>query len=490
MHSEDRGNLNNAIISTAIAELGVREAEKNLAFIAYFNLARSLLNTTRITDLAEKCICYMNEVLGDKSFVLYIKNNDAATFSVYREMKNGSITNISGFLPDRVLTIKSGDIIWAYTTSESGVPESAVFEYFISFVLEKKLCEFKNSDYPEPEKSGSRTMHLTLSEFIGKTSLPMILGTSSGIVVFVNAHALKILGNLQPERERVCFSEILSMLAENKNGPVNYGDKIYRIKSERIDLNGVEMISVVFEDITEYKRLDDIKTTFISGISHEIRTPLTSLISGMKLLLMGRLGYLTDIQKHFIRNAVKDAGYLLELLDNLIYVGRAASEKKPTLKLRKIRLGEFFGDLENMYLPSMKEKYIEMRINLDADSIVTDEMLLRQVFSNLISNAIKYNTDCGKIEISSRLVNDTVIIEIADTGCGIAPEEKEKIFAKFSRLDNLAHSIAGAGMGLYIVKYNLQLLGGKVELESKVGEGSVFRITLPEEIYEKKDTDC
>ncbi len=238
-------------------------------------------------------------------------------------------------------------------------------------------------------------------------------------------------------------------------------------------------IIVTFVDITRYREAENLKSTFISVISHELKTPV-SLIKGYA----GTLAR-TDVtpDPDFVRESaeiiVEEADRLTELIDNLLDASR-------------IQTGALSMDPQPVDIAAVAQKTVErFRTQTDRHQFIldfpddlplalADERRLRQVFDNLISNAIKYSPRGGKITIGARRREDKIMAFVQDEGVGISEEELDAIFESFYRVDSsLRRSTQGAGLGLFLVKAIVQAMGGDVWVQSRPGQGSAFYFTLP-----------
>jgi len=232
-------------------------------------------------------------------------------------------------------------------------------------------------------------------------------------------------------------------------------------------------------DITRFREAEEMKSTFISVISHELKTPV-SLIKGYA----GTLAR-TDVtpDPDFVRESaeiiVEEADRLTELIDNLLDASR-------------IQTGALSMDLQPVDIAVVAQKTVErFRTQTDRHQLVldfpddlplalADERRLRQVFDNLISNAIKYSPQGGEITIGARQREDKLVAFVQDEGVGISEEELDAIFESFYRVDSsLRRSTQGAGLGLFLVKAIVQAMGGDIWVQSQPGRGSAFYFTLP-----------
>lgn len=233
---------------------------------------------------------------------------------------------------------------------------------------------------------------------------------------------------------------------------------------------------VVLHDITEFKKLEEIKKDFIANLSHEIRTPLTAIKGFVETLedeedIKSR-HYLDIIKRHTERlmNIVRDLLLLSEL-----------EEKGEVLNYEYVSIGNIVENMLKIFENKAKEKGLKITLNIPdtTPGINADPFKIEQIFINLLDNAIKY-TESGEITIS--LTNDdaSIKIEIADTGIGIQKEHMPRIFERFYVVDkSRSKKLGGTGLGLSIVKHIVNLHKGKIDVESAPGKGTKFIVTLP-----------
>ncbi|MBI3611095.1 MAG: GAF domain-containing protein [Nitrospirae bacterium] len=223
---------------------------------------------------------------------------------------------------------------------------------------------------------------------------------------------------------------------------------------------------------------DRMKSKFLTNMSHELRTPLNSIIGFSRVLLKGVEGPLTDQQRADLEAIYKSGQHLLGLISDLLDLSKIEAGKMD-LHVEEVELGELVQGVLSTAQALAAGKAIELKreVRPGLPKVWGDGMRLRQVILNLVSNAIKF-TDRGEVEVRVEQRGSYVVVNVRDTGCGIRMEDQGKLFEEFRQLDG-GRQRGGTGLGLAISKRFVELHGGEIWVESRVGEGSTFAFSLP-----------
>lgn len=236
--------------------------------------------------------------------------------------------------------------------------------------------------------------------------------------------------------------------------------------------------------LEEVKRISKRKTDFVSSVSHELRTPLTSVKGYASILLTEKLGALPQEVKLRVEKINRHSDELAQLVNDLLDISRIESGRV-TMKAEPKDLKKMAEEAEELLSMQLKDRQIELIIDMpdDATSVSVDSSQIKRVFINIIGNALKFTPPKGKIAITSYRTGKNIQVDINDTGCGIPEEAREAIFEEFYRVDNIINeSVKGTGLGLALVKHIIEAHKGKIWVTSKVGVGSTFSFTLPQEV--------
>ncbi len=230
----------------------------------------------------------------------------------------------------------------------------------------------------------------------------------------------------------------------------------------------------------ELTRVEKNRRAFIGHISHELRTPLTSIIEALSLLLDGTLGKINKEQEDFLALARGEAKRLSRLVKELLDISRI---HRGAIEIRKRPISIHF--IVDKVRKEMQAEANKKRISLKSDlplhlpTAYADHDKITQILTNIVNNAIKFTPEEGAVSIKVEEEDECIKVTIADTGCGIASENLDKIFNEFSLLSSSTGAPGGAGLGLAITKELVELQGGKIGVRSKLGEGSNFTFAIP-----------
>ena len=237
----------------------------------------------------------------------------------------------------------------------------------------------------------------------------------------------------------------------------------------------------VLHDITALKKIDQMKSDFVSMVSHEIRSPMNSLLMQIKIILDGLAGDVSDKQREILERASGKILSLTDLVSELLDLARFESGLISHEK-ELIVIHDLLVDQLAFHGVAARGKNIEVLLDLKANAsvILGNRQGMDEVFTNLITNAIKYSPAGGTITVSTASENGYLNVTVRDTGYGIPQEDLEKIFMRFYRVkDKQTREIHGTGLGLAIVKSIVEAHHGDITVESCVGGGSAFTVVLP-----------
>jgi signal transduction histidine kinase/DNA-binding response OmpR family regulator len=273
--------------------------------------------------------------------------------------------------------------------------------------------------------------------------------------------------------------ELLKTLAELREKQ----DQLAELNRELEDTNRgvVALYAELDQNADDLRRVSELKTSFLSNLSHEFRTPLNSITSLCQLLKSRSDGDLSAEQEKQVVYIQRSATELTELVNDLLDLAKVEAGKID-VKPKHFEVQDVFGALRGMLKPLLTGNSLELIFDADPElpPLYTDEGKLSQILRNLISNALKF-TRRGHVRLSAHLEGaGFIVFRVSDTGIGIAPEDQERIFEEFVQIESeLQAKVKGTGLGLPLSRRMAVLLGGTITLESAVGVGSTFSVTLP-----------
>ena len=346
--------------------------------------------------------------------------------------------------------------------------------------LLKKLRE-KSREEKQPPIDRSKLLARALS--LIKEGI--VIMDPYGRIVFTNRFARELLGIDEKDVGKFFYQairdfDVVSMINEAFN-------ESYRVWQEkRIKDSYVQVIFgsdmdekvLLLIDQTPIKKYETLKKDFIANASHELKTPLAAMKISLETLEEMCKEHPNALK--YISKAQERVNYMEQLIEDLITLSLLESTNL-TLRLEKVKLLPLIKEILNNVSELLSRKKIQLSIKIPEDTeICADEKLLHAILKNLIDNAIKYNREGGKIEISARRLKNEDEIKVCDTGVGIPKSHIPFIFERFYRVErSRSRKSGGTGLGLSIVKLATEKLGGKVEVESQEGKGTCFSVYLP-----------
>ncbi|MDQ6689863.1 MAG: ATP-binding protein, partial [Gemmatimonadota bacterium] len=222
----------------------------------------------------------------------------------------------------------------------------------------------------------------------------------------------------------------------------------------------------------------EAKSAFLATMSHELRTPLNAIIGYQSLLNEGIDGPLNEAQLAHLTRIRTSADHLLSLIDEVLTFSRVEAGKE-VVRREEVSLRSIVDEALTMTVPLAEAKGLTISAEGDDASLLTDGGKVRQILLNLLSNAIKF-TDRGTILVRSRSGEERIMVSISDPGIGIAAENLESIFDPFWQVEQRStRKVGGTGLGLSVSRSLARLIGGEITVESEIGKGSTFTLTLP-----------
>ncbi|MCC0639340.1 MULTISPECIES: HAMP domain-containing sensor histidine kinase [unclassified Clostridioides] len=338
--------------------------------------------------------------------------------------------------------------------------------------------------------------HLQLRSILKSISHGILAIDVNGNILLINDEAKEMIKS-EPNKlveghninavikEEEILKQILQFIGskENETAKITTKDDIvYKIKVDPVYLqntNNVIIGSIVnIEDITKKVKLENMRSDFVANVSHELKTPLTS-ISGFVETLKSNENIDANTRNRFLEIIESESDRLKRLIDDILLLSFV--ENKDTLLMEDVVIYDVFREVYEITQRSASEKNIEVLYKCDDKSIniLSNRDYIKQVFLNLVDNAIKYTQDNGIVQVVVLKDEEKIIIKVIDNGVGIPKEYVERIFERFYRVDKArSRDVGGTGLGLAITKHIVKSLNGCIKVKSELGIGSEFIVTI------------
>ncbi|MFH0878027.1 MAG: PAS domain S-box protein [Candidatus Omnitrophota bacterium] len=328
-----------------------------------------------------------------------------------------------------------------------------------------------------------------------------ILDASSGIILDVNPYFLKLLGfacdeivgkkiwEISPLKD-VLSNKIKFEELKNKKY-VRYDDLSIETKEGKLievefvsnvyDVNTHTVVQCNIRDITEQRKLEKIKTEFVSMVSHELRTPLSAIKEGVEIVADGTQGKLNKSQHECLGIALSNIKRLNRLIGDILDISKIQS-KLLKIDTKACDLYDVVEQVYNLVKIEIEKRGLDFAIDLEKNLpvVIGDKDRLIQVLLNLLNNAVKFTREHSKITLAARRSGDFIELSVTDEGAGIPLDALERLFGRFVQLDStLVRRVGGTGLGLYISRNLVEAMGGKIWAESTLGHGAIFHFTVP-----------
>ena len=317
-----------------------------------------------------------------------------------------------------------------------------------------------------------------------------LLLDAKGRVLSYNTGVLRLLGAAAPAEEASVltldrsdvFQQLVEQVLDGRRSQVRMerAGRILQLLGDPVLRDGETAGAVlVLLDVTEREQAEQMRREFTANVSHELKTPLTS-ISGMAEIMKDGLVKQEDV-RGFAADIYQESQRLIRLVEDILHLSRL-DEGGGGLERQEIDLLDLARTVEDRLQSTAKQHQVELELTGDHAAVQGLPSVVEEMVYNLCDNAIKYNRPGGKASVRVEDGADAVTVTVSDTGIGIPPEDRERVFERFYRVDK-SHSkaIGGTGLGLSIVKHGAALHNAQVELDSAPGKGTTVRLRFPKE---------
>ncbi|MED4781356.1 HAMP domain-containing sensor histidine kinase [Brevibacillus choshinensis] len=297
-------------------------------------------------------------------------------------------------------------------------------------------------------------------------------GVTSGILgFFFFVGTMFLVSRFFPRRHMDLFRMLIDALRRISKGDFSVNLDV------KMDHHWGELVDGINHMAEQLNEMEQLRQEFISNVSHEIQSPLTS-ISGFARALQND-SLTREERMHYLDIIETESTRLSKISENLLKLTSLEGRQHP-VERTKYNLDQQLRRIILACEPQWMEKELELDIALEKVEIVADEEMLNQVWNNLISNSIKFTPQGGRLQVQLQGTGQEVIVRVTDTGIGIAKEDQERVFERFFKADKSRNRTGGgSGLGLSIVKKIIDLHQGTISVQSELGEGTTFIVTLP-----------
>ena len=331
----------------------------------------------------------------------------------------------------------------------------------------------------------------------------LVLTSEKGEIISINPSAASFFLGVKPdsaefyEHEKGCIGKDFLTLDRSRethelleraqaNGEaetrVSRGGREYQLNASRVlsDNKFTGIVLLIF-DVTDKVFAERNRREFTANVSHELKTPLQSIMGSAELIENGLVK--PEDMKDFSDRIYKEAARLLTLIEDIIRLSQL--DENMELAWEYLDIAKMASDTAALLSDTAEKKNVKINLECEPTEIYGVRQLYSEIIYNLCENAIKYNKDGGSVTVSVHPKNGGIELTVSDTGIGIPPEHQSRVFERFYRVDK-SHSKAtgGTGLGLSIVKHAVQYLGGKIDLTSRVGEGTKITVFFPNKEWE------
>ena len=331
----------------------------------------------------------------------------------------------------------------------------------------------------------------------------LVLTSEKGEIISINPSAASFFLGVKPdsaefyEHEKVCIGKDFLTLDRSRethelieraqaNGEaesrVSRWGREYQLNASRVLSDGkfTGIVLLIF-DVTDKVFAERNRREFTANVSHELKTPLQSIMGSAELIENGLVK--PEDMKEFADRIYKEAARLLTLIEDIIRLSQL--DENVELAWENLDIAKMASDTAALLRDTAEKKNVIINLDCEPTEIYGVRQLYSEIIYNLCENAIKYNKDGGSVTVSVHPKNGGIELTVSDTGIGIPPEHRSRVFERFYRVDK-SHSKAtgGTGLGLSIVKHAVQYLGGQIDLTSRVGEGTKITVFFPNKEWE------
>lgn len=379
-------------------------------------------------------------------------------------------------------------------------PEELIYQVEKALVHRKLLLETERLTREKEERLLEIASEKSrLNTIIKSLKSGVLVINLTGETAYFNSSALQLLNINELTLGEYVLDKLPPKINEMVKKYLNLEEDIHKSYSVQIEIHPDELyidaycspvpnpdnslagIVVIIRNITEYKRIELVKNQFVSMVAHELKTPVAAVLGFLKIILDPNLNVPEEKKTDFLIRSSHRLEDLLHMVNDLLDISRIEL-KNQEKEMIEVNLYDIIKNVIEFLHNEAEKRNISINFenNIKDPVINANPSEINRIVTNLLSNAIKYNKESGNININLGINSNYYFIKIADTGIGLRPAEKEKLFQEFYRAKNeKTRGISGTGLGLAIVKRLVESYAGKIEVESEINIGTAFTIFLP-----------
>ncbi len=419
-----------------------------------------------LTALREDIRVLSRESLERKLF------NLTAAYNISRETSGSSgLENVLNILVDRIAQVLSVEIISLMLIGKN---------------KSELLMKFAKGLDKEIVGKAKVKLGEGISGWVAQTGEPLLVRDINKDSRFVKRNKKYTTDSLLSAPLKIEDKVIGVINVNNKTSKEVFNEEDLETLKTIADLTAVTIANASLKE--DARELDKLRSDFIANVSHELRTPLAALKESVGIVLEEIAGSITDKQRRLLKLATNNVDRLGRLIDDLLDFSKAEAEVRQ-MRRTLFNIVETAEAAITTLTPLAKQKGVEIKSSFLHKKIEIwgDEDKLTQVFTNFIDNAIKYNRQKGRVTVNLEDIDREVIISVSDTGVGIPEGDLDKIFDRFRRIESdFKEKAKGSGLGLWITREIVEKHGGRISVESQVGKGTKFTVTLPKNLRTRR----
>jgi signal transduction histidine kinase len=437
------------------------------------SITRNFLGAIQVSQLIDPAL--LQEITAHRSDVFVALVYEGQILVQNSDSSEANLSNIFGISPDQAALSQSqaGEIaiIDELATGNNNTYYKVAYAPLSIDGVNSPVALMVLVELSQLNDFQTRTLNNTVLIFVALTVLTVLL-----IFTALRRLAIKPIENLRAGAQKMVegdYNQRISVSGQDELGQLasTFNVMVQAIQEREVSLKASQI---------EAERANQVKSAFLASMSHELRTPLNAIINFSSFVADGDIGPVNDEQKDILGDVVRSGKHLLNLINDVLDMSKIEAGSLQLFISHNLNINDILKDIIPTTRGLLADKPVEVLSKFDENLplISGDKQRLTQVVLNLISNACKF-TESGTIRLESKQEGNQVIISVSDTGTGIEPEQLERIFQPFIQSESGMRQGGGTGLGLAISRSLIEAHHGRFWVESKLGQGSTFYVSIP-----------